>query len=136
MMPISSVAIIEKLALLTIAFCKASVLSKASWRCTTMPAAFAPAALAYAVGSSLVADMAQPPFTSRNESAARSAVFVAIRVLLAIRVLRGRRVGRGDGNDNARHACAQREHHQCCRNQFQMSHDHFPPLVSADRTGY
>src|SRR3972149_1687338 len=129
MMPFSSVAIIEKLALLRIALCKAPVLSRASLRCTSMPAAFAPAALAQAVESSSVADMAQPPFKSRNEPPARSAVFVAIRVL------RGRRFGNGDGNDNP-HASAQREHHQCCCDQFQMSHDYFPPLVSADRTGY
>lgn len=60
---------------------------------------------------------------------ARSAAFVAIRVL------RGRRTGQGDGGDKP-HACAQREYRQCCRNQFQMSHDNFSLLVGADRTGY
>src|SRR3972149_1459464 len=57
MMPFSSVAIIEKLALVRIAFCKAPVLSNASWRrISVMPPALpAPSAR---VGPFSVLDMA------------------------------------------------------------------------------
>jgi hypothetical protein len=45
MTPFASVAILEKLALLKIAFCKALVLKRASLRCVSMQAASVPAAL-------------------------------------------------------------------------------------------
>src|SRR5450756_2243038 len=57
MTPFASVAILEKLALLKIAFCKAPVLSKASWRRTSvMPSALPAAGLRMAESRSF-ADM-------------------------------------------------------------------------------
>src|SRR3989337_655037 len=58
MTPFASVAILEKLALLKIAFCKAPVLSNASWRRTSvMPGSVLPASSAK-VGPFPVLDMA------------------------------------------------------------------------------
>src|SRR5947207_1362141 len=59
MMPFSSVAMIEKLALFRIALCKAPVLSRASSRCTSILAASEPASLSRAAESGFVASMAQ-----------------------------------------------------------------------------
>ena len=66
MTPFSSVAMLEKLALLKIAFCKAPVLSRASWRRTSMLAAVVPAALSRMEESEFFSAMASTiPLTSR-----------------------------------------------------------------------
>src|SRR4249919_383812 len=57
MMPFSSVAIIEKLALVRIAYCKAPALSSAFWWRTSAVVSTAPASWAM-VGSSAILDMA------------------------------------------------------------------------------
>src|ERR1019366_2872971 len=60
MTPFSSVAILEKLALLKIAFCKAPAFSRASLRWTSMTTSSVPAAAGMAE-SWFCADMSQPP---------------------------------------------------------------------------
>src|SRR5665811_1668936 len=58
MTPFSSVAILEKLALFRIAFCKAPVLSKVSWRRTSAILAAMPARGSRTAGSRVSSDMA------------------------------------------------------------------------------
>src|SRR5450759_463454 len=68
MTPFSSVAILEKLALLKIAFCKAPVLSSASSRRTSVTTSTVPAASAEMAGSLDCADIFHPPsaYPDRN----------------------------------------------------------------------
>src|SRR5512140_3023475 len=61
MTPFSSVAILEKLALLKIAFCKAPVLSRASSRRTSVTTSTVPAASSETTGSWSCGDMFRPP---------------------------------------------------------------------------
>src|SRR3989338_6094756 len=66
MTPFASVAMLEKLALLTIALCRAPALSSASLCCTSMLAASMPAAWSRAAESSFFAGMAQAPFVLQH----------------------------------------------------------------------
>src|ERR1017187_8584826 len=61
MTPFSSVAMLEKLALLKIAFCSAPVLSRAASRRTSVTTSTVPAASSEMAGSWYCADMSQPP---------------------------------------------------------------------------
>src|ERR1019366_2007208 len=61
MTPLSSVAILEKLALLKIAFCRAPALSSASLRWTSVTTSSLPAAAPRMTESWCFADMSQPP---------------------------------------------------------------------------
>src|ERR1700722_10479827 len=72
MIPFSSVAMIEKLALFRIAACRAPVLSRVSWRWISMPAA-----LSRAADSSVTVDIGYSPFETELLRGAQPAWAVA-----------------------------------------------------------